>query len=163
MAKQVPLTQGQVAIVDDEDYERVMAAGPWHACHVRHSWYARRYIDKRFLPLANFVLGVPNGRIVDHKDHNSLNNCKDNLREATLTENNHNRRKSRYSTSEYHGVSLSTSGKWWKANITKGGKDYYIGRFMREVDAARAYDKKARELYGDAARLNFPDDVTNAQ
>jgi hypothetical protein len=159
MAKQVPLTRGQVAIVDDEDYERVMAAGPWHVYLNKHMWYPRRRVGKRHQPLANFVLGTVDSCMIDHIDHNGLNNCKHNLREVSYTENNHNRRKQHNTTSTYYGVSRSTSGDSWEASIRKDGKYYYIGKFRDQLTAARAYDNKARELYGVMARLNFSDDA----
>jgi hypothetical protein len=161
MTKEVPLTQGQVAVVDDEDYERVIAAGPWRAQHINRAWRVRRWAGKHMLPLANFVLDVPIGTIVDHKDRNALNNTRSNLRTATHSENMHNRTKSRWTTSPYYGVSRASRPHKWQARITKKGQQYHLGTYDDPTVAARAYDKKARELYGDMARLNFPDDVSD--
>jgi HNH endonuclease len=152
------LTKGQHALVDDEDYERVVAAGPWFAYHHASGTYYPKHtmVDRRTLPLANFILGAPVGQIVDHIDRNPLNNCKSNLRVVTRTVNAQNRRKNSNASSKYYGVYWNSYNNNWRAEIRRGTKRYTIGSFRDEVIAARAYDKKALELYGGEARINFP-------
>ena len=93
---------------------------------------------------------------VDHRDGNGLNNIRSNLRKATRHQNGANRGMSRNNTSGYKGVSLvKASGKWYAA-IQHNGKTFNLGLYVEKDDAARAYDAKARELFGDFARCNFP-------
>jgi hypothetical protein len=157
VTKQVPLSKGQVALVDDNDYERVMAAGPWVADRTKSAWTVRRWRVRLHLPLANFILDAPIGCIVDHADRNPFNNQRSNLRIATRSENNHNRRKYKAATSAFFGVSRTRWSGRWRARINKDGIAYHLGTYDDPMQAARAYDKKARELYGIMARLNFPD------
>lgn len=107
------------------------------------------------LKLANYVLGVPDNLIVDHINGNPLDNRKVNLRVVTAQQNSFNTAARKFS-SNYKGVSKRNRRKPWEVNITHDGKDYYLGTFSNEDDAAKAYDKKAKELFGEFARLNFP-------
>lgn len=97
---------------------------------------------------------------VDHIDGNPLNNRRSNLRPATRTQNQRNRRKQRKPvTSRYKGVCLNRkTGKWIAYINPGGGKTIYLGSHRVEEDAARAYDEAARRHHGAFARLNFPED-----
>jgi hypothetical protein len=99
------------------------------------------------------VLRAPKGKLVDHRDMDGLNNLRSNLRIATQSENQRNRRSSPH-TSRYKGVSIYR-GNRWRAKIVLNGHQTHVGHFVDEVEAARAYDKKARELFGEFARTNF--------
>jgi hypothetical protein len=94
--------------------------------------------------------------LVDHINKNKLDNRICNLRFSDYGPNNHNRSKKKDATSQYFGVSLETRSKKYKAAIAKDKQKYYLGSFIKEEDAAKAYDKKATELYGTFANLNFP-------
>ena len=92
---------------------------------------------------------------VDHINGNRLDNRKENLRLATPQQNQMNRKSHRNSTSKYKGVSWDKSRNKWRALIMIDNKYKHIGRYQDEREAALAYDKAARELFGEYAHLNF--------
>jgi len=101
---------------------------------------------------------APPGLCVDHIDHNGLNNTRRNLRLCTKAQNSRKARPQRNTASEYKGVSPDTNKKAWQARIWQYRKPIYIGYFKNEEQTARAYDKKAKELFGEFAYINFPDE-----
>lgn len=156
--KQIPLTQGKFAIVDDKDYSRVIQY-KWFA-HCRHNyWYAYRSIKKgnkrTMIAMHRFILDTPKGMEVDHKDFNGLNNRRNNIRNCTRAQNQQHRRKKKNKTSKYMGVSWNKREKCWYAQVRRNGKTEVLARTTNEVEAAKAYDKRARELYGEFANTNF--------
>lgn len=166
--KEIPLTQGYVALVNVEDYERVMAVGPWHADvdrypdgSVRNVYAVRsfRKADDAYpqQPMHRFVLGVSNQKIlVDHRDHNGLNNRKKNLRLSSCQQNGANRRMNRCAKSKHKGLTWEKDRKRWRARITVNGKQKRLGSFKDERSAALAYDSAAREFFEEFAWTNFP-------
>lgn len=115
-------------------------------------------INKKNYRLHRLILNVTDPRIIiDHIDNNGLNDCRDNLRIATHSQNGANRRANFNSSSIYKGV--SKDGGFWRANVASCGKRYCVGRFKDELEAAKAYDVKAKELFGEFAKLNFPDNI----
>ena len=102
------------------------------------------------------ILNAPKGLLVDHIDGNGLNNRKSNLRLCTFAQNAHNSRPRRNSSSRYKGVCWHKLKKKWTVSIYKGGKRTYLGYYDDEIEAALAYDRKAEELFGEFAYLNFP-------
>ena len=101
--------------------------------------------------------GTASGLVVDHINHNTLDNRRKNLRLCTWAQNNQNRRPSKRKNklSKYKGVSFYKKSKLYRALIWCNKKQYFLGYFKDETDAAKAYDKKARELFGEFAYLNF--------
>ncbi len=104
----------------------------------------------------------PAGGEVDHRDGNKLNNRPDNLRAASHTENTRNRGGDAESTSRFCGVCWDSRCQKWRAHATMHGTFHHLGRFIDEVDAARAYDEFARAHHGAFARLNFPEENRHA-
>ena len=92
----------------------------------------------------------------DHINGDGLDNRKQNLRTCTHTENMRNRGKSKNNTSGFKGVSWHKRGKTWDAKIAHNKKLMHIGSFKDKEVAAKAYDRKAIELHGKFAKLNFP-------
>ena len=151
--KLIPLTQGKYAMVDDEDYERLMSFkwcfdGVYAATNIKG-------IKRRKLRMHRFVLGLTDSKIFcDHKDHNSLNNQKENLRIVNNAQNICNSRSRRNSVSKFLGVCWHYKNKKWIAQITKDYKNKYIGSFDDEIQAAIAYNQEAVKLHGEFANLN---------
>ncbi|MGA2171760.1 MAG: AP2 domain-containing protein [Sedimentisphaerales bacterium] len=102
------------------------------------------------------IMNFPEGLLVDHRNLNSLDNRRANLRLATKAQNMQNRGKRKNTASRFIGVTLDKSAGKWNVRIKSDGKKIYLGRFDNEIDAARAYDEAARKYHKDFARLNFP-------
>lgn len=113
-------------------------------------WRVHKLVGEAFIPNPH---NLPE---LDHIDRNRLNNNISNLRWVDKTTNQQNRNKKNNASSQYYGVQYRAKGKPWECAINHKRKYYYIGTFDTEHEAARAYDVKARELYGETARLNFP-------
>lgn len=150
---------GFYAFVDNEDILLVNKYR-WHIKQDKNTFYARTNISigsrKTTMLLHRLILGINDSKIiVDHKDHNGLNCTRDNLRICTSVENSRNRLSLKSKTSIYKGVFYFKPRKKWFAQITANGKLKTIGSFKNEIDAARAYDIFARNLFGEFAYTNF--------
>lgn len=159
--KEIQLTRGYVALVDDEDFERVNAI-KWHA-QPNHAGivYASANIRHTRLKMHRFILGTHDGLQVDHIDGDGLNNRRSNLRECLTIHNNWNTRKWRNGKSQFKGAWYDKRDEVWRSGIMCNGKKLYLGTFHNELDAARAYDWAASKLFGQFARLNFPKGANN--
>ncbi len=152
--KEIQLTQGKVALVDDEDYE-YLNQFRWHAHKSKRTWSVRRNISighskGTVLCMHIVLMSPPKGFEIDHKDHNGLNNQKHNLRICTHQQNQWNARK-QLGTSKYKGVYWHKRDQKWMCRI--GFK--YLGLFISETKAALAYNKAAKEAFGEFACLNL--------
>lgn len=177
--REIKLTQGYVAVVDDDDYEW-LSKSPWHVLAVKDKrWNGRQYAFARTAitmkmddgsvwrkneTMHRIITGAKHGEIVDHINHDPLDNRRENLRICTPTESAQNCRKrqdhrGQKCSSKWKGVTKSTGiARPWLAKITSKKKKYYLGSFENEMDAALAYDAAAKEYHGDFAALNFPND-----
>jgi hypothetical protein len=159
----IPLTKGLVAIVSPQDYDR-LAEFKWYADKPDNTWYANRWTRSKINPGKQYrvrmhreVLNPPDDLFVDHQNHNGLDNRRRNLRIATLAENGCNKRKtSAECTSRFKGVCWWKLGSNWRAQGRLNGKQFIIGYFDNEIDAAKAYDAWAIQAFGQFAALNFP-------
>jgi hypothetical protein len=148
----IPLTRGLFAIVDAADYEWLNGF-KWHATSGAKPYACFACKDK-VIYMHRLIMNAPKGLFVDHIDGNSLNYRRSNLRNCTKAQNAWNR-PALGGTSRFKGVHRDKHGKW-KAAIRVGGRQTFIGLFGDEVEAARAYDRMAREMFGEFAYLNFP-------
>lgn len=151
MTREIHLTQGKIALVDDDDYEP-LSRFKWSACKNRNTYYARREgatTDGRRTTfyMHREILGKVH--LIDHRDGNGLNNTRENLRAATVGKNGQNRRQQRNNTSGFKGV--CRCGSKWRAQITADGKWYHLGLFESPELAACAYNTAAQELHGEFA------------
>jgi len=158
----IPLTRGKYAIVDAADYEW-LSKHKWFANgNEETGFYAARWLpNHKMLLMHRAIMDPPEGMIVDHIDRNRLNDCRANLRNCTWKENMRNTPSSRNATSRFKGVHFVKKIGKWVATIRCDGKTTYLGAFDDEIEAARAYDRKARELFGEFAYLNFPDEISS--
>ena len=157
--KQITLTRGLAALIDDEDYPRV-SRFKWSAVKCNGKFYAARRPMVRgkgqTIYLHRFLLEAAPGLEGDHIDGDGLNCVRSNLRICTHAENRRNNKIQANNTSGYRGVSWCRSRSKWEAYINLNRQRHNLGRYPNAEDAARAYDHAARLLFGDFARLNFP-------
>lgn len=148
----VPLTRGKFALVDSDVYTAV-SKYQWQAVLMTGNWYAIRSDN---MPMARFILNAKPGVYVDHHNHNTLDNRRQNLRVCSSSQNVANSLKTKNkTTSKYKGISWNKLAKKWHAYIMQNYRRIHIGLFTSEVQAAKAYDTKARELFGEFAYTNF--------
>jgi hypothetical protein len=143
----------KLAIVDDEDFDRLSGYVWWDRSsiyRVEHRHYKTYHYSMANTVMNNYDV------MYDHKDRNALNNQKENLRVATYSQNCRNVAKKSNTSSKYKGVSYHKSKKKWIASIRKDFILIHLGYFELEVDAAKAYDAKAKEIDKEFAVLNFP-------
>jgi len=155
--KEIQLTQGFVALVDDEDYDRV-SEHKWRILRGRRTIYAMTTmkVDGKYtnVYMHRFVLELTDPEIQgDHADLDGLNNQRHNLRKCTQSQNAANSESRTGSSSQYKGVSVFRDK--WAADIRINNKTIHLGIFSTEHGAAMAYDRKAIELFGEFARTNF--------
>ena len=147
----IELTRNHFALVDSEDYDKLKSIN-WYAASVKRSIYA---YNRKHKSMHRFLMQPPKDLEVDHINGNGLDNRRCNLRVVTRKLNAANQKKVHYKTSSKHkGVHFHISNKKWMSQIYIDGKSNHLGCFKTENEAALAYNKKAKELYGEHARLN---------
>ncbi len=158
--KQIPLTQGKIALVGDRDYARV----------AKHKWYALRDKNGRRYARSNVPLPQSGGQRnikmhrlildlleqpqveVDHRNRDGLDNRRCNLRRANRKDNMGNRQRNCNNTSGVKGVTWHKAGGAWCAKIGRAGKRIHLGLFSTKQKAAAAYRHAAEQWFGEFAR-----------
>lgn len=156
------LSRGKVAIVDFEDYD-MLAQYKWYA-QVRYGnlWHAARHDGPtKTCYMHRQILGSPAGRLVDHINGDGLDNQRRNLRLADKQTNARNAKIRSDNTSGYKGVSVAhkkcKERPWLATFQIEKGRQKFLGYFESKEEAARAYDRAAKEHFGQYAKLNFPE------
>jgi len=160
----IALTRGRIALVDAGDYE-FLSQYKWTAVLIGRKgykyWSAQTKIGGRSVFMHRLIMAAPNDLQVDHKNQNTLDNQRSNLRLCTNSQNQANRPLSKRNTSGYRGVVLDRSvvKNIWRAQIRINRKRLHLGNFAASEDAARAYDEAARFHFGEFATLNFQEQI----
>lgn len=158
---EIPLTQGKVALVDNED--AYLAKVKWCASFHHLTWYVRRRVAREdgrpsTQMLHRAVLGLTDPRVVvDHINGDGLDNQRENLRVVSTSQNIAKARLRMTNTSGFRGVTWDSPRQRWVAQIKVDYARKFLGRYYAAEDAARAYDAAARQHFGEFARLNFPE------
>lgn len=168
---EIELTQGQVTYVDDVDAD--LAELKWQAHFVPSYANGGNYVvirsatvallKRRAIYMHRVILGRMLGyelathEQVDHVNRNPLDNRRENLRLATVAQNNYNHTRQQNSTSGYKGVAWHEKLQRWRAYIYDRKRQVHLGLYDDPVEAAKIYDFAARDLHGEFAALNFPD------
>jgi hypothetical protein len=119
------------------------------------NWYLQKGYAATQRRLRNiYIHCLIGGKWYDHKDLNPLNNCRNNLRPATRSQNNANKTILRNNTTSYKGVRRHTKDGYWRAALEHQSKHIHLGYFISKEDAAHAYNENALEIWGEFARLN---------
>lgn len=143
---------GVTAIVDAEDYDRLMEHS-WWAHSTKGKFYAKTEIARRVVLMHRFILGFPDS-LIDHIDGNALDNRRDNLRLADHRQNGWNSAIKGNNTSGFKGVNLHRASGLWRARIRVGGEHMNLGYFKHPEQAAEAYRVAAQEHHGEFARVS---------
>ena len=159
----IPLTRGQFAKVDPEDYIW-LSQFRWYCNKRPHTSYAIRNAgegaERRKVLMHREIARTPKHLVCDHINRHGLDNRQQNLRNCTKRENNLNQAGHRGSVSKYKGVYWKKRERRWAACIKSEGVKKHLGYFDSEVDAAKAYDQAARKYHKEFASLNFPQSHT---
>lgn len=164
--KYIELTKGYKTVVDDDDYEkfsklkwcvRVHPNGRKVACRAER---VKGTDKKKNYQLHREILNCPKGMVVDHINGDTLDNRKSNLRVCTIQENSMNRKnqKSNKFRSKYKGVGWRKDRQTFYGRIYHNGKPIILGHSKDEKECARMYNEKAKELFGEYAKLNVIED-----
>ena len=149
--KIIIVLHGEEIQVDDEDYDKLVGY-KWYT----HNSGASTWILNKEIPMSNIILDFNSSVeiLVDHIDHDPLNNQREILRICTLQQNMLNRVQRYKSISGYKGVVIR--GNRFRAQIKHNGIQESLGTYSTAEEAAKAYDRKALELFGEFAHTNFP-------
>ena len=148
--KKIKLTKGRFALVDDDDFEYLNQSN-WNAVHNPNE-DTFRVVGT--ITMSRIIMKCPADFVVDHINHDTLNNCKDNLRIVTRSQNMMNQTPQKNTSSKFKGVYWSYKSNKWITQIFFKGKHIHLGCFDDEVLASRVYNVMAKYLFGKYARLN---------
>lgn len=146
--KEIILYKGEICLVGDEDYEEVKK----YKWHLDSTGYARGLINRKLIRMHTFIMKTSKGKFTDHLNGNKLDNRRINLRICSAKENARNRRLQKSNTTGFKGV--KRTGNNWGAFIKINKKQIWLGTYKNKEEAAQAYDRKAKELFGEFSCLN---------
>lgn len=154
--KEIMLTQGKVALVDDEDYERLNQF-KWYASFERGRFYAAKGVwnegKHTTIRMHREIMNNPTGMDIDHINNNGLDNCKENLRICYRQQNMQNQRKAQQRNKlRIKGVHWREDAKKFRAGIKSNGKQIWLGYFNVLGDADSAYRKAEEKYFGEFTR-----------
>ncbi|MFH1370912.1 MAG: AP2 domain-containing protein [Planctomycetota bacterium] len=159
--RRINLGEGEWTIVDADVYYR-LGNFKWVISGNGTKLYAARFVkiasgQAKMVRMHRELMNFPKGFLVDHKNCNSLDNRRENLRLATRSQNMYNKSKTKKKTSSrFIGVCYNKSRRKWEVRIYCQRRKIWLGRFDSEIDAAKAYDLAAIKYHGEFAHLNFP-------
>lgn len=157
----IPLTDSKVAIVDEDDYNDLLQF-QWSAkkdTSVSYEqYYAYGVVNGKRMFMHRYLLEPTNDVCVDHKNHKGWDNRRSNIRIVSAIQNRKNSRKPNFTkiTSKYKGVGWNKQSQRWRASIyVDGGKKIHIGSFLKELEAAEAYNKEVEKYHGEYSFFNL--------
>jgi hypothetical protein len=148
-ARVIPLSQGKFAIVDAEDYERVISVGSW--CFDR---YPRKKIHGKLEYMHRFILGDACGKYTDHKNLDKLDNRRSNLRVCSQVNNIQNCGIKKNNACGLKGIYYNKLRKKWHAQIMFNWKRVNLGFFTSPEEAHAAYCEAGKKLHGEFFRAS---------
>ena len=151
----IALTKHQLTVVDAHNYEWLSKHRWFVKGGADGKYYAGRSERGKIILMHTEIMKPPPGMVTDHMNGNSLDNRECNMRNCTPKQNNRNRR---IGTNRSGLLGIHPAGKKWRAIIHKDGETVYDKVFTNKIQAARARDRKAVELFGEFASLNFPEE-----
>jgi hypothetical protein len=156
--KEIRLTKGYVALVDDDDYDAI-SKYKWRVKISENTNYAitSKWINGKAVSflMHRIIMAPLVNEWIDHVNRNGLDNRCCNLRKCNRAENRANS-KDNGGTSKYKGVSWSRNMGKWRANIMINHKILHLGYFNNEKQAARVYDMVAMKHHKEFAKPNLP-------
>lgn len=159
MVKELCAGKNHITLVDDEDFEYL---DQWFWSFDRRYVYRKEYLGMdggkqkyKKIYLHRLIMNTPEGFDTDHINHDKLDNRKENLRIVSRSQNNMNQRPQIGRTSKYKGVHWNKRGGNWKSEIKMNGKSKWSRVFKTEQEAVIAYNKAAKELFGEFANINI--------
>lgn len=141
-------------LIDDEDHLKIQGY-KWHIIKIGGCFYAEACVGKKRIRMHRLILAAKKGEIVDHVNHNGLDNTRVNLRFATTSQNSMNQRMRKNNASGFRGVYFHKRALKYHAQIKVDGKRKSLGLFYNPTEAAIAYNKAAHTFYGDYANVNL--------
>ena len=152
----IQLTQGKAALVDDEDFEKIIQSN-WFFSNGYAAKHRGRWPKQKIIYMHREIMNPRHKLEIDHINMDKLDNRRANLRICTRSQNAANSNTKIRSASGYRGLRWRKDIRKWQVCIIKDRKAYNLGVFTDAKEAAHAYDKAAKQLFGYFANLNFPD------
>lgn len=150
------LTQGKYTIVDN-DCPLLDSNDSWHIRSSSDGYlYAIKRVKGKNLKMHRVLTNCPDNKLVDHKNHNTLDNRLANLRICSIGDNNRNRKLDKANSSGFKGITERTnmSGKFWQTMVSFNNRNIHVGVYKTPEEAARAYDIAAIKYHGEFALTN---------